>query len=386
MRAILVDDERLALGQLKKLLEREIGGIEVIGMYTDPLQVSDQARELRPDVLFLDIQMPGIDGLELGELLQTAVPEAEIVFVTAYDQYAVQAFDLHALDYILKPIQMERLQKTIDRLKDRIGTALDSGTQAEPPLISCFHQIKFQLPGGQPQSVKWRTSKAQELFAYLLHHRDRTIDRETLFELLWPDFDGSRAAKQLYTTIYHIRQTLKSSGLAAVSISSGDLEIGYKLTIGDVRMDVAEWEARLKRLPPIEAEHVEEYEQVLEMYKGHYMGELEYLWAEHERERLRRMWLHHAGGLSTYYQERGITVAALQVNQRIQQFLPYDEESYFTMMKLYDSLGDTAGVEDQYWLLASRLERELDSAVSPGIMKWYESWKEQRGRTRLAGV
>jgi two-component SAPR family response regulator len=386
VRAILVDDERLALAQLKKLLERDIGDIEVIGMYTDPLQVCDQAQKLRPDAVFLDIQMPGIDGLELGERLQSAVPEAEIVFVTAYDQYAVQAFELHALDYLMKPVQLDRLQKTIDRLKDRSFTGCESGTAEEPPVISCFHQIKFQLPGGQPLSVKWRTSKAQELFAYLLHHRDRTVDRETLFELLWPDFDSIRAAKQLYTTIYHIRQTLKSAGLQAVTIHSGELEVGYKLTIGEARLDVAEWEARLKRLPALEAGHLEEHEQVLRMYKGHYLGEVEYLWAEHERERLRRLWMHHAEGLSDYYLERGMIVAALQVNQRIQQYLPYDEESYFTLMKLYDSLGDTAGVEDQYWLLTSRLERELDSAVSPAITKWYDSWKEQRGRARLAGV
>jgi two-component system LytT family response regulator len=387
MKAILVDDERLSLRHLKKMLEIDVGGVEVIGMYSNPADVLGAAIELQPDVVFLDIHMPGISGLSLGEQLQLSVPATEIVFVTAYDQYAVRAFELYALDYIMKPVQLERLQQTIQRLRVRVKDSFKLGQEQEkekeqeqqPPLICCFNQIRLQLSGQEPQMIKWRTSKAQELFAYMLHHRDRMIDRDTLIELLWPDFDESRAVKQLYTTIYHIRNTLRNSGMGTISISSGDLENGYRLNLGAARIDTQEWETFVKQLGVVDHHNVVEHEQALELYKGNYFGDYEYLWAEQERERLRRLWLHHANQLSMFYTVQQMPQAAVLVNQRIQMLLPYNEESYFNLMKLYDSFGDRAGVEEQYWLLLTRWEQELDSAVDANIITWYEHWKTEAG-------
>jgi two-component SAPR family response regulator len=387
MKAILVDDERLSLRHLKKMLEIDVGGVEVIGMYSNPADVLGAAIELQPDVVFLDIHMPGISGLSLGEQLQLSVPATEIVFVTAYDQYAVRAFELYALDYIMKPVQLERLQQTIQRLRVRVKDSFKLGQEQEkekeqeqqPPLICCFNQIRLQLSGQEPQIIKWRTSKAQELFAYMLHHRDRMIDRDTLIELLWPYFDESRAVKQLYTTIYHIRNTLRNSGMGTISISSGDLENGYRLSLGAARIDTQEWETFVKQLGVVDHHNVVEHEQALELYKGNYFGDYEYLWAEQERERLRRLWLHHANQLSMFYTVQQMPQAAVLVNQRLQMLLPYTEDSYFNLMKLYDSFGDRVGVEEQYWLLLTRWEQELDSAVDANIITWYEHWKTEAG-------
>lgn len=377
MRAVLVDDEPLALGQLKQMLERHAGGIEVLEMCSDPSHVVAMTARHQPDVVFLDIHMPEINGLKLGEQLQAAVPDIEIVFVTAYDQYAVRAFELYALDYILKPVHPERLKQTVKRLKEKLSTYKEHRQQLQVPLIRCFNQLRFQLPDQEAQSIKWRTSKAQELFAYLLHHRKRTIDRSTLIELLWPDFEVSRAAQQLYTTVYHIRQTLKSNGMGTVSISSGDLENGYRLSLGEARLDTEEWEQQVKQLGVLDLHNVEAHEHAMKMFDGNYLGDYEYLWAEYERERLRLLWQHHARNLSKFYIEQEMLEAATQVNLRVQQLLPDEEESYFTLMKLYDALGNRGGVEEQYWFLTSRMERELESSVSAGIIAWYERWKRQ---------
>jgi two-component SAPR family response regulator len=379
MRAILVDDERLALAQLKKILERHVGGVQVIGMYSDPTRVVAIAEKLAPDVVFLDIHMPGMSGVKLGELLQERVPAVEIVFVTGYDQYAVHAFEMYALDYIMKPVQPERLSKTMQRLRVKIGDRAnkdDKGErEADPPLICCFNQIRVQLSGEKPKFIKWRTSKAQELFAYLLHHRDRIIERGTLIELLWPDFVASKAAQQLYTTVYHIRQALRNSGLEMVTIASGNPETGYRLTTGTARIDSDEWEKQVHNLGTLDKRHIEQYEKVLELYKGDYFGDFEFLWAEYERERLRRMWLNLARSVSGFYMEQQQPQAAIRINRLIQQMFPYLEESYFALMLLYDSSGDSAGVEEQYWLLTSRMEREMESAASETISEWYASWK-----------
>ncbi|MBU5443638.1 hypothetical protein [Paenibacillus sp. MSJ-34] len=125
-------------------------------------------------------------------------------------------------------------------------------------------------------------------------------------------------------------------------------------------MDAEEWENRLKQLGDPKLEHIEEHERVVELCEGHYLGEYEYLWAEHERERLRLLWLSHARSLGKLYMEHGMTQAAIRVNKLIQQRLPDEDETYLTLMKLYDGLGDRGGVEEQHWLLSSRMERELD--------------------------
>lgn len=382
MRAILVDDEQLPLLHLQKVLERDVAGIEVIGAYSDPLLAIDMAKTLQPDVVFLDINMPGISGLEIGEQLQSFQPTPEIVFVTGYDKYAVDAFELCALDYIMKPVQLKRLQKTIERLRDRIKNEHEVSVEARPLIsIKCFNHIQFQLPDQEPKIIKWRTAKARELFAYLLHHRNRMIDKDTIIELLWPDCDVSKGVTQLYTTVYLIRQTLKQHGLGTVSITKGNLETGYRLSVGSAHIDVEEWENHALQLSPPTIHNAQVYERVLEMYAGDYFGEYEYLWAEHERERLRRLWLQLAKNLSSFYLEQEMLQSATKVNQLMQNLHPLVEDSYFTLMKLSALAGNHAAVEEQYELLASRWERELDLPVTSDISTWYNTWKRQSIQT-----
>lgn len=115
IRAFLVDDEPLALKRLARMLEAT-GRVNVVGRATDPEKALKQLAIERADVLFLDIHMPGLDGFEVVERLPAG---PMVVFTTAYDQHAVHAFETNALDYLLKPIERERLDRTLDRVIDR---------------------------------------------------------------------------------------------------------------------------------------------------------------------------------------------------------------------------------------------------------------------------
>src|SRR5262245_16432751 len=101
LRAFLIDDEPLALRRLRRLLEAA-GGVEVVGQSTDPVEGLADVGKQAVDVLFLDIHMPELSGFELVERLP---PGPRVVFTTAYDHHAVQAFEVHAVDYLLKPIE-----------------------------------------------------------------------------------------------------------------------------------------------------------------------------------------------------------------------------------------------------------------------------------------
>ena len=112
MRALIVDDERLARKELTSLLS-DYHAIEIVGEAVNADDAFEKIKELEPDLLFLDIQMPGKTGFDLLQMLDD-VPQ--VIFTTAYDEYALKAFEVNALDYLLKPVQPERLQESINKL------------------------------------------------------------------------------------------------------------------------------------------------------------------------------------------------------------------------------------------------------------------------------
>jgi len=118
MRILLIDDERLARQEMKKLL-KDFVHIDVIGECTNAQDAVKKIHDLRPDLIFLDIQMPGMDGFEMLEQLEY-IPK--VIFVTAYDEFALKAFDVNALDYLLKPIESPRLEEALKRVQEDMET------------------------------------------------------------------------------------------------------------------------------------------------------------------------------------------------------------------------------------------------------------------------
>ena len=117
-RVLVVDDEPLARDGLRVLLERD-REVRVVGECGDGREAVEEIRRLRPDLVFLDVQMPELDGFDVLERLEPdEIPV--VVFVTAYDEYALRAFEVHALDYLLKPFDDERFERTLERAKDEL--------------------------------------------------------------------------------------------------------------------------------------------------------------------------------------------------------------------------------------------------------------------------
>lgn len=120
IRAVIVDDEELARRLLREYLERA-PDVEVAAECADGFDAVKVIAEQKPDLIFLDVQMPKLDGFEVLELIGTEIP---IVFVTAHDQYAMRAFDAHAVDYLLKPFSAERFETALARVRQRLGEKL----------------------------------------------------------------------------------------------------------------------------------------------------------------------------------------------------------------------------------------------------------------------
>jgi two-component system, LytTR family, response regulator len=127
VKALIIDDERLARNELGRLLAA-FPEIQVAGEAANAKQARDQMKALRPDLLFVDVQMPGESGMEFLESIEPPVPH--VIFTTAYDEFAVKAFELNALDYLLKPVDPSRLAEAIERLPGLRGS---TQPKAPPP-------------------------------------------------------------------------------------------------------------------------------------------------------------------------------------------------------------------------------------------------------------
>jgi two-component system LytT family response regulator len=138
VRVLIVDDERPARAKLRRMLEQE-DGIDAIDEARDGVDALERIAQSRPDALFLDIQMPEVSGLELAASLPQPAPP--IVFVTAYDQYAIAAFDASAIDYLLKPYDQARLQRALQRLRERLRAPAADGALPSLGAIQPLRQL-----------------------------------------------------------------------------------------------------------------------------------------------------------------------------------------------------------------------------------------------------
>jgi DNA-binding LytR/AlgR family response regulator len=157
-RAVVADDERLLREQLKSRLAQVWPDLEICGEARDGQEAIDRAEALRPDVMFLDIRMPGLTGIEAArEIVTLPSWSGEIVFVTAYDEYAVAAFEHGAIDYLLKPVEADRLAQTVQRLQARLAAKAaapaaaadpEAGEAALDALLQKFMQAQQSLGRG----------------------------------------------------------------------------------------------------------------------------------------------------------------------------------------------------------------------------------------------
>jgi DNA-binding LytR/AlgR family response regulator len=165
--AVLADDERLMRDQLRARLTEVWPELDIVAEAKNGLEAVQLVDAHRPDIVFLDIRMPGLTGVDAARQIAQLPPREgedddpplpEIVFITAYDQYAVEAFEQGVVDYVLKPAERERLQLTVQRLQQRLAARQAGAEPATPgrPLQQLLHQLSAQLnPGKAASYLQW---------------------------------------------------------------------------------------------------------------------------------------------------------------------------------------------------------------------------------------
>ncbi|MES2152259.1 MAG: response regulator [Pseudomonadota bacterium] len=201
MRVLIVDDERPARDKLRRLLEQE-GDVDAVLDAADGIDALQQIARFQPDVAFLDIQMPEVSGIELAASLPAPAPL--VVFVTAFDEYAIRAFDANAIDYLLKPYDQARLQRALARVRERLlartpGPAL-LPAQAGQPLRQLLISERGTTRIVKVEQIQWLESA--DNYVVLHTATDAPLMRQTLAGLVEKLGDGfvrchRRAAVQL---------------------------------------------------------------------------------------------------------------------------------------------------------------------------------------------
>ncbi|MBN8430986.1 response regulator transcription factor [Microbulbifer salipaludis] len=202
LRAVLVDDEPLALQLLQSMLE-EIADIKVVATCRNGREALNAVVKYTPDILFLDIQMPGMSGFDVVRRLQgDTIPM--VVFATAYDHYAIEAFEVHAVDYILKPLEMERIELAVDRARARARQE----DNARGSTRDHKAQLLASLQTAQPSSSTEGTKTVESSGKLAIKDRGRIVLLDQ-FEIEWIDAAGDYMCIHATGETHVMRSTLK---------------------------------------------------------------------------------------------------------------------------------------------------------------------------------
>ncbi len=197
MNIIIIDDEKMAIDVLSIMLNRLTQFQTAIkGAFTNVADALTLLEKESIDLVFLDIEMMDMHGLQVAKKLLIKQPLLQIIFVTAHAQFAVDAFEIEATDYLLKPVHEKRLVRAMTKAQQKLQVQEEVLNDKKEKLLYAHAFGSFYLLDAQKEVVKWRTRKVRELFLYLWFHQKKPILNVIIIEELWPDIDFEKAASK----------------------------------------------------------------------------------------------------------------------------------------------------------------------------------------------
>ena len=329
MKAVVVDDEGPSAEILKRLLEEN--AVEVSACFDMAKDALEYIENNDVDIAFLDIEMPGMNGLEMANHIGKKpgrTRECEVVFVTAFNEYAVDAFRVHALDYLLKPVSKSRLIDTLSRLSPQALPATPKGSIE----IQCFGAFQIAVNG---EKIKFRTKKSEELLALLIDKGSVGISRSEIIDRLWGDFEGDRALVNLNTTLCYARKALSRNGVdLPVLYENSGYRIGTDLISSGFSCDYYSFMECSLSNEIRSKESLEYYEEIARLYKGHYLDANEYNWAARTRLNLKEKYILLVLSISDYYRENGQNIKAVEYLKKGFKTDPLNSRITYQLMEL----------------------------------------------------
>ncbi|AFM01942.1 MULTISPECIES: response regulator [Desulfitobacterium] len=346
LRVILVDDEKPALDLMERMFSKR-KDVEIVGKFLKPSEVLLNVEKLKPDVVYLDIDMPGTNGIELAMQIAEINDQVAFVFVTAYDRFALNAFNVNTLDYILKPVVEEKLDRSINRVYKLKGIG-KSKHKTESNSIDIRMFGGFEVKIGSQMPIRWTTAKAEELFAYLLLN-DCSVSKWVLMDRLWPNTETHKAEQSLYTTIFRLKQSFKENNLG--------FEIqAVKKTYRLISLTELHWDVK-ELLNSLSFDDEGSMQRAMKIYKGDLLAGKDYFWCYQMRVEMLAIYQKLALKLFYYYFQEKRYREGLDVVESVLRHTPLNDE----FMEKLESLLDTK--------LDKRIVRRISAIIEKVTME-----------------
>ncbi|TGE32806.1 response regulator [Desulfosporosinus sp. Sb-LF] len=275
IRIAAVDDEMHVLERFERMV-LGIKELELCGLFETAEQLLSYLKEHPLDAVFLDIEMPDVNGLQLSEQILDLNETIDIIFVTAFNQYAVEAFELQAMDYIMKPLTEERLGKTVKRLLKNKSTV----GRPRKPFIQCFGDFEVFLNG---DALVWKNSKAKEVLAFLIHKNGVPVNWEKIADAVWPDYNSEKAQTNFHATTYLLRKRLADAGISQI-LESG--RGNYRVVTDQVKCELYQLNELIKGY---QIKREEDFRLLERLKQRGYMEASGYAWAHSRAAELDEM-------------------------------------------------------------------------------------------------
>lgn len=373
MKIILVDDEPAMHLIMGKMLEK-LSEVQVVGVFSEVRAAYEYLEENGDvDLAFVDIAMPAENGLSFTANLGERGSPTQVVFVTSHKDYALTAFELSALDYLIKPVSQERLERTVNRAlagRKPLPSRLPANPlerAADGTVVTALGDVSVRNEAGR---VKWISRKSAELFAYLLLHRGKRIPRSRLLADIFAGMSPANAENYLNTSVYQLRKSLEPLRLREAVRSEND---GYALELNDAVVDCEEFANRARGLDRIDASNVEEAMRIERLYTGDLFGDKAYVWAIHETEGLAGLYSSYVRKLSMTLLESNDTAGASKLLLKLHARDPLDESAVRLLMQVHGQDGDKKALTARYTDYVKLLGKELGIRPPAVLVKLYDS-------------
>ncbi len=373
MVAFVVDDEVLAMEHISRLLRKS--GLVVYG-FTNPKEALENIHINNVDVFYLDIEMPEISGIKFAEAIHEMNLACEVVFTTGHDQYALNAFDVNAIDYLLKPVTPRQLERSVDRLRMRIGKkSFDKSDNAKIKgrvNISLFGKVSMYF-GEDNKSLRFMTVKVVEVFCYMLLNKNNEISKWKLIDDIWPSKDVNKGDINMRSTISRLNKNFRDNEL---KISLKSTRNGYQLEcFEDLEVDAFLLEKIADTNYIISEDNLLSFELILLKYNDLFLEDFDNTWCEVYRTLYHRYYKIAAHKLVDYYQKRNQDpLRLLNILEWLIKFEPYDDEMRAMILKLYyNCYGKTKAME-YYQLYTKLLKDDLDTQPTKKVSVFYQTY------------
>jgi two-component SAPR family response regulator len=371
MKVLIVDDEPAMLLAMKRLLSH-MEGVELVGSFRNASEALTFVRDRDVDLAFLDIQIAADDGLELARSLRSVCSDLDIVFTTSHAEYAIDAYDVYPLDYMVKPISRIRLAQTIARAAGRRNSPLNHAGGSVTNRLTVRGLGCLDVVSDEAGAVKWMSKKSMELFAYLLVNRGRSVAKVRILEDIFPEMPYKNAETYLNTAVYQLRKALSLHGLKEMVISAQEQ---YRVELDHADVDFIQFEQGVEELSEINAANEATAIELEKRFEGELFEDKSFAWVTSERERLAIMYDSFATRLAIWLLDRKRYREAVQIARRIVSRNEFEEESNFLLLNIYGAMGDRQSFHNYYERYAQLLLQELGLQPSEKFRHLYEQYQ-----------